>query len=802
MPADTVEVVVKLTGLGAVQAGMRQFRAAINGPLEAAATRIRGFALGLGSTFLAGLSVYRIGAELGKALTEMDRADEVSQKLGIAADELTALNFAATLADSSAEKLQNGLKFLARSVDEGAEAFTTLGIQLRNADGAFRPQREILEDIADRFAAMPDGIEKTALALKLFGKEGVSMIPLLNSGAAGIRAMTDEARAFGVVVAPEAAAGASLLNDNVSRLKMAVEGVARTTLAELLPTLLDVTNRLIEWLKANDAIRKAAGLLSEALRYLVFDIHALIVAGRIWWQTATVQSTAVSASFLALGRLLARVWEQPIEVLRALIDHLKVAVRAAGDLAGAVLLVVQGRFGEARDKAKAAGLELAGSVLTTGKAVVESAGKTGDALRDAFVIPIQGAAATFRTFIEEGKKGFEELRDAAGSLWSPPALPPVKPAGTGSDFDLDPVGERRKRIAYDLREAEYDLRQRRQLIADEMAKLEADFGTLEADKYRQRIGLLREEIILIDQEIERLRARLEVEQDADVREGLTQSMRGLESERHGVEGQLTRAEGAPDPYSMRDQMLATITELENRLGTAAESVARAFSGVIGTAIDGIANGIEGLVKGTMDWADALRSIGSSILNGVISAISRMFAEWIAKRALMAVKNMMFSTQEGATDAAAKAPGAMMSSISSYGVAAVVGMAAMLAALAAISGAFAKGGRPTPGMPALVGEEGPELFIPDRPGLIVPAGITERIMSAVSAPTESFYAGGENEPRPGFSPPSPSAGGSTANMSLVLVDNRKHAREFLESADGQALIVDVIRRRRMDIGLKT
>ncbi len=182
MPADTVEVVVKLTGLGAVQAGMRQFRAAINGPLEAAATRIRGFALGLGSTFLAGLSVYRIGAELGKALTEMDRADEVSQKLGIAADELTALNFAATLADSSAEKLQNGLKFLARSVDEGAESFTTLGIQLRNAAGAFRPQREILEDIADRFAAMPDGIEKTALALKLFGKEGVSMIPLLFAG--------------------------------------------------------------------------------------------------------------------------------------------------------------------------------------------------------------------------------------------------------------------------------------------------------------------------------------------------------------------------------------------------------------------------------------------------------------------------------------------------------------------------------------------------------------------------------------------------------------------------------------------
>ena len=113
MPADTVEVVVKLTGLGAVQAGMRQFRAAINGPLEAAATRLRTFALGLGSTLLAGFSVHRIGAELYRALGAMDRADEVAQKLGLAAYELTALGFAATLADSSAEKLENALTNLA-----------------------------------------------------------------------------------------------------------------------------------------------------------------------------------------------------------------------------------------------------------------------------------------------------------------------------------------------------------------------------------------------------------------------------------------------------------------------------------------------------------------------------------------------------------------------------------------------------------------------------------------------------------------------------------------------------------------
>ena len=169
MPADTVEVIVKLSGLATVQAGMRRLRDAVTAPLEAAVSRVRNFALGMGGTLLAGLSVHRVGTEIKRAVSEMDRADEVAQKLGIAADQLTALDYAATLADSSAESLQNALKFLARAVESNADAFATLGVELRTAEGGFRSPVELLQTLADRFAAMPDGIGKTALTLKLLG---------------------------------------------------------------------------------------------------------------------------------------------------------------------------------------------------------------------------------------------------------------------------------------------------------------------------------------------------------------------------------------------------------------------------------------------------------------------------------------------------------------------------------------------------------------------------------------------------------------------------------------------------------
>lgn len=43
--------------------------------------------------------------------------------------------------------------------------------------------------------------------------------------------------------------------------------------------------------------------------------------------------------------------------------------------------------------------------------------------------------------------------------------------------------------------------------------------------------------------------------------------------------------------------------------------------------------------------------------------------------------------------------------------------------------FAKGGRPPVGRPVIVGEKGPELFVPDRPGRIYPNRSTERRASA-------------------------------------------------------------------------
>ena len=155
-----------------------------------------------------------------------DQLDNMAQRTGVAVEELSRLQYAAKLSDTSTEALAKGVanlsKLMVGAANGGAESgklFERFGISLRNADGTMRSTTEVLYDLSDVFTAMPDGPEKTALAMDFFGKKlGTELIPLLNQGSAGLRAMCDEAERLGLVLNAEQAKAAAEFNDNLDRL--------------------------------------------------------------------------------------------------------------------------------------------------------------------------------------------------------------------------------------------------------------------------------------------------------------------------------------------------------------------------------------------------------------------------------------------------------------------------------------------------------------------------------------------------------------------------------------------------------
>jgi hypothetical protein len=270
------EVALKITadaagvksGVAVAQNALRGLQTQV-GALESASARAFSFSglagLGLSATAAAGA----LAASVRTAADYGDQLDNMAQRTGVAVEELSRLQYAAKLSDTSTEALGKGISYLSKlmvgAASGGAESgkmFEKFNIELRNADGTMRSTSDVLFELADVFAAMPDGPEKTALAVDFFGKKlGTELIPLLNAGSAGLREMGDEAERLGLVIGAEQAKAAAQFNDNLDRLGQLSKSVGVNIGNQLIPWL----NRMIGEMDA--ASKSSDGFLVTFLKW-------------------------------------------------------------------------------------------------------------------------------------------------------------------------------------------------------------------------------------------------------------------------------------------------------------------------------------------------------------------------------------------------------------------------------------------------------------------------------------------------------------------------------------------------------
>ena len=240
-------------------------------------------------------------AEVGEELNKL------SQKTAVSVEALSALLYASELSDVSAESLTKALKFLSTAMfdakvkgGEGSAALKAFGVSALDAQGQIRPTEQVLLDLAEKFAAMPDSAEKAALAVKLFGKNGLDMIPMLNQGRDGLTEMMEEAKRLGLVMSADAARAAEEFNDNMKRLHAVNEGVQRQIGSALLPILADLTEQMFL------AKTEAGGFTSE-LQAITHNRQQVLTF---------LEEVATGLGFIAESAVLAkRVISQPFDSL-------------------------------------------------------------------------------------------------------------------------------------------------------------------------------------------------------------------------------------------------------------------------------------------------------------------------------------------------------------------------------------------------------------------------------------------------------------------------------------------------------
>ena len=154
-----------------------------------------------------------------------DNVAKMAKRTGIGAQALSEMAHVAELSGSNMQALERGIRGMQRGMfdaqrgtGEMEDALTTLGMTYDDLQGK-RPDDQFAL-IADKIAGIADPSIRAGVAMKVFGRAGAELVPMLSLGSQGIAHYRDEARRLGISMSGEAAAGAELLTDMIARQRL------------------------------------------------------------------------------------------------------------------------------------------------------------------------------------------------------------------------------------------------------------------------------------------------------------------------------------------------------------------------------------------------------------------------------------------------------------------------------------------------------------------------------------------------------------------------------------------------------
>jgi hypothetical protein len=120
-----------------------------------------------------------------KAIIQRGAEDQTLINKRASEDAIKALKI-----DPGDSALEDELDQLGLTGKGASDAFRELQVSITNSDGTLRSSGDVMLDIANKFKAMEDGPKKAELAMKLMGRGGAELIPMLNMGGDAIEKMS------------------------------------------------------------------------------------------------------------------------------------------------------------------------------------------------------------------------------------------------------------------------------------------------------------------------------------------------------------------------------------------------------------------------------------------------------------------------------------------------------------------------------------------------------------------------------------------------------------------------------------
>ena len=265
----------------------------------------------------AGGAVLAFGAISVKQFAQTgEELKNLAIKTGLSVEALSVLKYAAELTNISLETIALGIRGMANFLDQantgGQEAVSTLnrlGISVESLKG-LSPE-DTFYRMAEAIANVPDPLERSALAVKTFGRAGSELLPMLAEGSEGLDRMRKEAQELGLVFDKEAADTAAEFNNALKQLKGSLIGLQNQLARVVIPAIQPFTDAITDAIKAVRAWTEAHPLLTEAIVKIGGALAAIaVVVGTLSlaWKGIAAVWAVVSGAAIWLGGMLGGVF--------------------------------------------------------------------------------------------------------------------------------------------------------------------------------------------------------------------------------------------------------------------------------------------------------------------------------------------------------------------------------------------------------------------------------------------------------------------------------------------------------------
>lgn len=293
---------------------------------------------------------------MGQAEAEViDSTSKMAARLGMTYGELAGLSYAGSLADVSLETLAGAatkadVAFVKAATGSATaiSAFKSLGLSVGQLDAMSSAER--FDAIAESISRLPTAAERSAAAVKLFGRAGAQLLPLFSEGAGGIAAARREAEAFGLTLNTVQGKNVEAMNDAFTRAQQAVSGVVQQIVAYLAPAIENVTNGFSALVAGvggqNIGQAIGEGILQGALFFAgiadnfvagaaaVFDYAKQVID---YWGGVADVLNGVGTFFYRVGAFISGVFNTAVTLLRGVIltfyKPIELLAMVAGEIA-------------------------------------------------------------------------------------------------------------------------------------------------------------------------------------------------------------------------------------------------------------------------------------------------------------------------------------------------------------------------------------------------------------------------------------------------------------------------------------